>query len=118
MTCSFRVVDKGVNHWVKAAVDNFSVYNFVATDDITALNATISTQPNPFSESTTIRYHLENTAPATLYIYNVLGQAQKTVQITNQEGNISISNDLPKGIYQVQIMQNGQRSNAQQIVKM
>lgn len=118
MTCSFRAVDKGVNHWVKAAVDNFSVYNFVNTTENIALDANIRTQPNPFGESTTLQYRLENTASAILYVYNVLGQAQKTIQIMQQEGSISIGDDLPKGIYQVQIVQNGQRTTAQQIVKM
>jgi choice-of-anchor B domain-containing protein len=117
-TCSFRVVDKGVAHWVKAAVDNFSVYNLVATESALALNANLTAQPNPFGESLQIRYKLDNTAAATLHIYNVLGQAQKSIALPTQEGSVSIGSDLPVGIYQIRIEQNGQFTTAQQIVKM
>jgi choice-of-anchor B domain-containing protein len=118
MTCSFRVVDKGVNHWVKSAIDAFSVYNYVNTTADVALSANITTQPNPFGENTTVRYRLESNAPAVLYLYNILGQAQTSIVLSNSEGSINIGADLPKGIYELQIEQNGQRTTAQKIVKM
>jgi hypothetical protein len=118
MVCYFCAIDRGVPHWVEAAVDAFSVYNLVNTNDTPEFNANFITQPNPFAESTTIRYHLENNTPALLNIYNILGQIQTSIALPNNEGSISIGADLPKGIYELQIEQNGQRTKVQKIVKM
>ena len=64
--------------------------------------------PNPFYQTTTIRYLLSGTASAQLDIYNALGQKVRTIEIDNQfpgiystqfDGRDSDDNRLSPGIY-------------------
>jgi hypothetical protein len=120
MRITYRAIDRGVNHWVKAAVDNFRVYEFVGTQAQTTANIGFATQPNPFGNNTTLQYHLDETLgnTATLHIYNSLGQEVQTTALPQSIGTLQIGENLPSGAYMVRIAQNGKMSVAQRIVKM
>ncbi|NJN77657.1 MAG: T9SS type A sorting domain-containing protein [Saprospiraceae bacterium] len=108
----------GSGHVVEAGVDDFEVYEGqpINTTIINQLSAKINAYPNPFSESMKIDYEL-NSNNGTLEVFNLVGQTVETHAINNKEGSILIGNNLETGIYFVRIIQNGQVSTAQKVVK-
>jgi hypothetical protein len=118
-TIAFRVADRGNPHWVKAALDNFRVTKIVATKNEAAHFAAITIQPNPFGNSTIVRYNLTDfDANAQLNIYNVLGELVESQKITAQNGQIELGNNLEQGIYFIRLSANGKFSESQKILKM
>ncbi len=78
-------------------------YNYL-TDIEDNVNPALITQllnnyPNPFNPETTIRFTLQETAPAKLYVYNIKGQLVKKL----------IDEVLPSGMHQ--IVWNGKDNN-------
>lgn len=89
------------------------------TDSISQFSATI--YPNPFNISTSIRFTLPEAARVKITIYNMLGQAVKSVNWTNyQRGHFSYAwdgtddfgNELSSGIYFIQIQMNSIDKNS------
>ncbi len=118
-TITFRIADRGNPHWVKGAVDNFRVYNYVATENTAFLNAKMKAQPNPFNNTTIISYNLEeNEQNATLFVYDILGKTVLTKTINQQNGQIEIGNELEQGIYFVRLSANGKFTESQKILKL
>ncbi len=117
-TITFLVADRGNPHWVKAALDNFRVTKIVATQNGKTDFANIAVQPNPFANSTIIRYNLNDLGTdAQLSIYNVLGELVEIQKITAQNGQVEVGNNLEQGIYFVRLSANGKFSESQKILK-
>lgn len=84
--------DGGVGPW--SEVFNFSML-FTDVEDEQMLPtqfALMQNYPNPFNPSTTITYHLQNTANVKLKVYDVLGNEVATL----------VNEEKPAGIYNVQ----------------
>jgi len=56
--------------------------------------------PNPAADQITIEYDLRYLSPASLRVYNVLGEVQDAIQLGNQSGQIVLDlNQYEKGLY-------------------
>ena len=80
----------------------------VSTKPIQEKLATVKVFPNPFSEQATFEIETdERYENLTLTIYNVMGQAVKTVQSNGDNRIILDSNGLTSGVYFYQIRSEG-----------
>jgi choice-of-anchor B domain-containing protein len=123
MTVSFYTSDQVGNndgHIVESAIDGFSVFD----DSPTALSAVFDENiifdafPNPFQNSFSINYQLDDfDGDAVLKIYNVIGQQVKMIEIENKSGSLEINNLQNKGIYFLQIELDGRVSKSLKIIK-
>ena len=73
-----------------------------------------SIYPNPANSMVTVS--LKNERPATIRIYNVMGQEVKRVYANEQKTTISIK-DLSAGMYIISVEQNGKRFNSKLTVQ-
>ena len=73
-----------------------------------------SIYPNPANSMVTVA--LKNDRPATIRIYNVMGQEVKRVYANEQKTTISIK-DLSAGMYIISVEQNGKRFNSKLTVQ-
>jgi choice-of-anchor B domain-containing protein len=123
MTISFYASDQDGNedgHIVETGVDGFSVFDANPTglapvfDD----NLVLDVFPNPFENSFTLNYQLNNfDENAVLKIFNVLGQQVELIEIESQAGSLEIGSIQNKGIYFIQIEVEGSVSETLRIVK-
>jgi choice-of-anchor B domain-containing protein len=99
---------------------NVQMRPLVGTDNAVLLGATITAQPNPFSESANIFYDFGTikTEGAALKVYNSTGVLVETHTLGNTTGNISLGANLAAGVYMVVLSQNNLNSAPQRIVKM
>lgn len=109
---------QGSGHVVEAGVDGFEIYEGQPdnTNSIDKLTVNIKVYPNPFTENITIDYELES-RNAILEIFNVVGQQMETKVLDNKKGLVQIGNNLNPGVYFVRIVQDGQVSTTQRIIK-
>lgn len=74
--------------------------------------------PNPFTQTTTIQYALEDLPENThLIINDLLGRNVQQQLLTQKSGNLTIGTDLQAGIYFVQLMADGAVSTPMKVVK-
>jgi choice-of-anchor B domain-containing protein len=74
--------------------------------------------PNPFNETLTINYQLDNTPEIKiLTISNVVGQVLFTQKLENTEGIVSINSNLASGVYFVKIQTEKSISQTLRIVR-
>ena len=82
---------------------------------------TMQLSPNPFNDKLSIKIDAAENAPATTKIINTTGQTVATTQSTVTKGvnqlQIGNLNNLPKGIYVVQVLINGVVTGNQKIIK-
>lgn len=109
---------QGSGHVVEAGVDGFEIYEGQPdnTNSIDKLTVNIKVYPNPFTENITIDYELES-RNAILEIFNVVGQQMETKVLDDKKGLVQIGNNLNPGVYFVRIVQDGQVSTTQRIIK-
>lgn len=109
---------QGSGHVVEAGVDGFEIYEGQPdnTNSIDKLTVNIKVYPNPFTENITIDYELES-GNAILEIFNVVGQQMETKVLDDKKGLVQIGNNLNPGVYFVRIVQDGQVSTTQRIIK-
>ncbi|HEY6976825.1 MAG TPA: tail fiber domain-containing protein [Chitinophagaceae bacterium] len=73
-------------------------------------------QPNPFDQSTTIRYHLPQGAKGQINIYDTGGVLVKSIT-ANESGQVQINGvDLKSGTYTYTLMVNGQLAASKKLV--
>jgi hypothetical protein len=77
--------------------------------------------PNPFPNTTTIRYRVENTARVTIEVYDAGGTRVRTL-VSQEEGagNYSVilnTSELRPGIYFIKAISNGEIKQSLRIVK-
>ncbi len=81
------------------------------------------TYPNPFSQSTTIKYHLQSSSNVTISIYNMNGALVKTLMKGEQQGNGDHTIDwnsqgIEQGAYVVRILDGTETVQSLKVVKM
>jgi len=78
-------------------------------------------RPNPFRQSTTIRYHLPESGQVSLRVYNVVGSLVTTLVDGMQSmGSHSVEfrgNDLPAGVYYYTLRINGDTKTEKMIIR-
>lgn len=123
MTISFYTADQ-VNdndgHIVEAGVDGFSVYdaNPTALAPVFDENLVFDAFPNPFDQSFTVNYQLNDfNENAALKIFNVIGQQVDLIEIESETGSLEIHDLQNKGIYFLQLEVNGRISKVLKMVK-
>jgi hypothetical protein len=77
--------------------------------------------PNPFNESVSVKFFLQQSAEVVVDIFNLYGQRIKSLPVEKRhagDNQINISlNDVADGIYFVQVTKNGSR-HIEKIIKM
>jgi hypothetical protein len=74
--------------------------------------------PNPFSQTTVIKYYLPEASRATLFIYNMNGLQIKSIQIT-QMGNGSVTingSELRPGLYLYTLIADGKEVDTKRMI--
>ena len=108
---------QGSGHILEAGIDDFKIYEGdLSNTNNQNIDVNISVYPNPFKESLTFEYELAK-SQATLEVYNLVGQVIETQIIHDKKGKLQIGAALNTGIYFVRIIQDGQVSGTQKIVK-
>lgn len=109
---------QGSGHILEAGIDKFKITegNPSATNSQNDLFTNIQIYPNPFNDILTFEYQLAK-SQATLEVYNLVGQLVETQFIDNRKGKLQVGAALNTGIYFVRIIQDGQVSTTQKIVK-
>jgi flagellar hook assembly protein FlgD len=73
--------------------------------------------PNPFEQSTTIRYFLpENSGDARINIYSERGELIKSISVTEKGEMILTAADLASGAYQYALVVNGRVVSSKQMI--
>jgi uncharacterized delta-60 repeat protein len=96
-------------------VSRYNVNNATGINEIDNQISNIEIYPNPFSTYTTI-WPAKDLINASLIVHNILGQEVK--KLNNLSGRIITfnRNDLPKGLYFIQLVQNNQVILSRKIV--
>jgi choice-of-anchor B domain-containing protein len=116
---AFRAVDVLPGHVVEAAIDSFSFYDALANAVIEPdVNIVLKAYPNPFSTDLNIDYQVvEHFDKAHMILYDVLGKAVWSKQITNLNGTLHCDAPLSAGVYMARIVADGRTSRSLKIVK-
>lgn len=119
MNVTFQTGDlSNSGHLVEAGVDVFFVDGLVATKDIDATAFKVGVFPNPFSESLTVTYQLEeNFTNTKLVIFNTIGQQIAERNIDALEGSIELGAEMNAGLYFLQFVSDEKRSEVRKVVK-
>lgn len=109
--------DDDPGHLVEAAIDVISIEEGpVATFEPT-IQANLEAQPNPFSQSTLIKYQIEDVQSAILEVTDALGSVVESQLINQSEGQMSIGTRLPSGVYLVRLRSQERTSSTIKLVK-
>jgi len=90
--------------------------------DVEELMSDISTleqnAPNPFSQTTEIKYYLPEASRATLFIYNMNGLQIKSIQITQMgKGSVTINgSELRSGLYLYTLIADGKEIDTKRMI--
>lgn len=121
MTITFETGDLNANpHLVEAAVDAFLVVDaFVNGTDESLPVVTAAVMPNPFQGVTQLRYRFDNpiAGTVTVTLFDVLGRPLERRTLTDQEGIISVGENLPAGYFFATLSSNGQPLKTFRMVK-
>ena len=86
-----------------SACSYVKIYNLKGIDDIDGVNPMVTVFPNPFSETTTIKFYNPERSNFKLSVYNLIGNKVKEIDNIHSD-NINISSDkLMPGIYTVEL---------------
>jgi cyclophilin family peptidyl-prolyl cis-trans isomerase len=89
--------------------------------NVTSSQMFISTAPNPFANSTMLRYRVETTAQVNIEVYNTRGNLIKVLVNKRQEPgfyNVSLSlGNLSSGVYLVKSVKNGTIVQTLRVIK-
>jgi len=109
---------QGSGHIVEAGIDDFKIYEGDPsnTNNQNGSIAAIEVYPNPFNDVLLLDYQLVK-PQATLEVYNLVGQLVESQFIDNRKGQLKVGATLETGVYLVRIVQEGQASKTQKIVK-
>jgi hypothetical protein len=112
-----------INAWIAEDANNNGVAlfdvemaNSIAEDNNLMVNAVF---PNPANTQTNITFHLKTASEVQLVVYNALGQAMQTQTINANVGkNQAILNveNLPAGIYMIQLQAGNQTTTKQLVI--
>jgi serine protease AprX len=109
------IVTRTFNGWNELAAASTSAMQMAE-----ATNSKAIAYPNPFSETTTIKYNIENDGFVTVEVMDVMGKKIRTlVSETKQSGNHEVQFDgstLPSGTYLYRIQSNGKMSTMKMVI--
>ena len=120
MRVIFEVNETGFDDFSEALVDYFQVWdaNPTGVNHIDNESFTLNAQPNPSSSEFNIYYELkiqnENTQ---MVVFNTLGQQIQAFDLSDLNGRIELGSDFDKGVYFVQIQQEGKLNKALKLIK-
>lgn len=122
MRISFETSDAANSgHLVEAGVDQFLVTDAGGpsnTFDQQDKVASLSAFPNPFKETLTVNYQLNDVFQnATMLVFNGLGQKVKTIALNGNEGTLSFGQDLSAGVYMLQVVAEGRTTQSVRVLK-
>lgn len=106
-------------HLVEAGVDAFNVVEsgIVSTKD-QHLAINFALYPNPFSEQIWLQLPTSDYQTVIVQLFNAQGQLMQRLEVPNADRQVlSLPTDLPKGIYWVQLMLDGQLSAVKSVTK-
>ncbi|MFK7935431.1 MAG: choice-of-anchor B family protein, partial [Saprospiraceae bacterium] len=121
MQLSFSIATAGLNVFVEAGIDNFSVFDAQPTNISTLPLADyqLSISPNPTADYFMLDYQLPtDNQQAKVIIYNSLGAEMERTIINGTQTHLSLGSAYAKGVYWVQMVTERGRSKAMRVVKM
>jgi hypothetical protein len=119
----FRVevgTNNGPDQFFEGLLDDFKVTEgVVATKEPLFAASLLSVSPNPSNSNFSIRYNLEKTdfEKATITIVNILGEKMAETISEAPQGEWSVGNQWPAGVYFAQVRLGNQVSVATRLVK-
>ncbi len=116
MKVSFTAADEDPGHLVKAAIDLFEIVESVGTNDNIDENFKISALPNPTSTSFSVTYDI-TTPFGEMTLSNAQGQIIEKINLTSPSANLTVGQNLPTGIYFLQIQSGDKLSHPLRLVK-
>ncbi len=123
--CTIYLLDiwetQTVNHGSYLNMSKTGIYICGGIDEKEAANPLLKAAPNPFAQSTTLSFYVENQKPVIVLIRSIQGNilVRFTIEHPQQGWNNLVWNapaNLSQGIYTVEMIQ-GQRKNTLKIVK-
>ncbi|PVY42962.1 S8 family serine peptidase [Pontibacter virosus] len=109
------IVTRTFNGWNELAAASTSAMQMAE-----ATNTKAIAYPNPFAETTTIQYNLENDGFVTMEVMDIMGKKIRTlVSESKQSGNHEVKFDgstLPSGTYLYRINANGKTSTMKMVI--
>lgn len=112
MQIVFKVNNSNAFNYIEAAIDKVEVNELnilLHSENLENINnnsVTLQAYPIPFGETVTIAYEIpnfESKEKQFLTVYNLLGQTLEIIYLPSSSGQISLGNQLPNGIYLIQI---------------
>lgn len=107
-------------HIVEAAVDVFTVFDStsVNTANLDAAPNSVLIAPNPATDAFTVVYKLQNHYKnAVFQVYNTIGQLVESVPVLTPNGFVVVGDNLPTGVYFVQLIVDGEQQKNVKVVK-
>lgn len=117
MQVSFTAVDEDPGHLVKAAIDVFEIVELVNVEDMIDESIALRVAPNPSSGSFSVTYEM-NTPIGEMRISNTQGQIMEQYQLSTSLNNINVGDNLPAGVYFLQIQTGSKMSRPMRLVKL
>ncbi len=112
--------DLGNPHLVEVGFDGFSVVDLIATNSIDLFDQKIelSIFPNPSRDQFNVQFEIPDTFESLrLNLFNQYGQQLSSRLINQREGFVTLGEDLPIGIYWVQLQDRKGRQLTRKIIK-
>ena len=112
---------QGEGDVLEVCFDNFDVVeeaDILGTEDILYTEISIEAFPNPFQNSISVNYQIDNFKnAATLKIFNAVGTLVETQTIKQKNGILFAGAELPSGIYFMHIESQSKIGVSQKIIK-
>lgn len=110
------VNDGAPGHISEGAFDKFELTDGLVGVDELELNDRVNIFPNPFNEEINVQFTNSTKSTIKIEVTDVMGRVLDQYSFTNTN-NIKINNDYQKGIYLVNIYEDGSLMKSQKLVK-
>ncbi len=105
-------------HIVEAGVDAFAVTDGIVSTSEPAALIDWQTSPNPFEAEVLVTYQLpEEYREADLSVYDLWGRKLQQYRLANGQSQLTVGQNLPSGLYLLQISADGQLLATKKVVK-
>jgi subtilisin family serine protease len=121
-TDSFTGASLPDKKWGYGKVDAYAALisdpcGLVGINEEEKIENTLSVYPNPFSNSTSIKYDFENSGNGEIKIFNLLGKEVKSISLENSSGEFILNREtLSSGIYFCRLTLNGKIIAANKLI--
>lgn len=120
MRLTFTATDIDPGHVLEAAIDVVEIYDAstLKTEDSLLAEATLLSAPNPFTGTTNLYFYYKGQASdAQVLVYDLLGRLKERKEVNDNDGFVSLGDQLPAGTYIAVFAANGRPLAQQKIVK-